>query len=204
MLWRRKKRAGISTIAMARCIICVGRWASADRSQSLSGDNPISDIRPKPIGVVRTGLREPKGTPIQPSMAGGARGTVTVCEEFQDRLKDLQGFQCTWLICRFHLAAKARLLVTPFLDDRQRGVFAMRAPARPNPVGISPVRLLRVHGNVFRAADIDIVHGTLLLDTKPYASAFDCYKVKRSGWLHKARKSCRIADERFERAGDKR
>jgi tRNA-Thr(GGU) m(6)t(6)A37 methyltransferase TsaA len=203
MLLRWKKRAVISRIAMAGCITCVGPWASADRSQSLSDDNPMNGIRLRPIGVVHAPFKEPKGTPIQPAMADGARGTVTVFEEFQEGLKDLEGFERIWLICWFHLAPKARLLVIPFLDDQQRGVFATRAPARPNPIGISSVRLLRVDSNVLTVADVDIVVGTPLLDIKPYAPAFDCYKVQRSGWLDKARKSRRVADERFERSGNK-
>jgi tRNA-Thr(GGU) m(6)t(6)A37 methyltransferase TsaA len=136
-------------------------------------------------------------------MADGARGTVTVFEEFQDGLKDLEGFERIWLICWFHLAPESRLLVTPFLDDHERGVFATRAPGRPNPIGISSVRLLRVDRNVLTVADVDIVDGTPLLDIKPYAPALDWYNVKRSGWLDKARTSRRVADERFERAGEK-
>jgi tRNA-Thr(GGU) m(6)t(6)A37 methyltransferase TsaA len=188
---------------MALCIFCLKPWAFADRSPSPSNEEPMNTIRLRPIGVVHTPFKEPKGTPIQPAMADGARGTVTVFEEFQDGLKDLEGFERIWLICWFHLAPKARLLVTPFLDDRQHGVFATRAPARPNPIGISSVRLLRIDGNILTVADVDIVDGTPLLDIKPYAPAFDCYKVKRSGWLDKARKSRRVADDRFERANDK-
>jgi tRNA-Thr(GGU) m(6)t(6)A37 methyltransferase TsaA len=203
MLLRWKRRAVISTIAVAGCIVCVGAWPSADRSESRSDEEPMNYIRLRPIGVVHTPFKEPKGTPIQPTMADGARGTVTVFEEFQEGLKDLEGFERIWLICWFHLAPKAKLLVTPFLDDRQHGVFATRAPARPNPIGISSVRLLRVDGNILTVADVDIVDGTPLLDIKPYAPALDCYHVKRSGWLDRARKSRRLADERFERAGDK-
>jgi len=160
-------------------------------------------IRLRPIGVVHTPFKEPKGTPIQPAMADGARGTVTVFEEFQDGLKDLEGFDRIWLVYWFHLAPKARLVVTAFLDDQEHGVFATRAPARPNPIGISSVRLLRVDGNILTVADVDIVDGAPLLDIKPYAPAHDCYQVQRSGWLDKAPKSHRVADERFERSADK-
>jgi tRNA-Thr(GGU) m(6)t(6)A37 methyltransferase TsaA len=151
-----------------------------------------------PIGTIHTPCKEAKGTPIQPAMAKGARGTVTVREEFQEGLKDLEGFDRIWLIYWFHRAPEARLRVTPFLDDQERGVFATRAPVRPNPIGISPVRLLSVEGNVLTVADVDMIDGTPLLDIKPYAPAFDCYQVKRSGWLDKAPKSRQLADERFE------
>jgi tRNA-Thr(GGU) m(6)t(6)A37 methyltransferase TsaA len=200
---RWKRRAVICTIATVACILFLRPWASADRSPSPSDEEPMNTIQLRPIGVVHTPFKEPKGTPIQPAMADGARGTVTVFEEFQDGLKDLEGFERIWLICWFHRAPEARLLVIPFLDDQQRGVFATRAPARPNPIGISSVRLLRVDRNVLTVADVDIVDGTPLLDIKPYAPALDCYKVKRSGWLDRARKGRRVADERFERAGDK-
>jgi tRNA-Thr(GGU) m(6)t(6)A37 methyltransferase TsaA len=189
-----KKRAVISTIATAGCIMCVGPWAAEDRNQTLSGDNPLNGLGLRPIGVIHTPFREPQGTPIQPAMADGARGTVTVFEEFQDGLKDLEGFERSRLICWFHLAAKARLLVRPFLDDKRHGVFATRAPARPNPIGISSVRALRVENDVLTVADADIVDGTPLLDIKPYAPALDSYRVKRSGWLNKACKSRRVAD----------
>ena len=201
LCWRRL--AVICSIATVACVCFLRPWASADRSPSSSNEEPMNTTQLRPIGVVHTPFKEPKGTPIQPTMADGASGTVTVFKEFQEGLKDLEGFERIWLICWFHLAPKARLLVTPFLDDQQRGVFATRAPTRPNPIGISSVRLLRVDGNVLTVADVDIVDGTPLLDIKPYAPAFDCYRVKRSGWLDRARTSRRLADERFERGDDK-
>lgn len=164
----------------------------------------MNTIQLRPIGVIGTPFKEPKGTPIQPAVAEGARGTVTVFEEFQDGLKDLEGFDRIWLIYWVHRAPEARLLVTSFLDDHERGVFATRAPARPNPIGMSSVRLLRRDGNVLSVADVDMIDGTALLDIKPYAPAFDSYKVKQSGWLDNSRKNRRIADDRFVRGVDKR
>ena len=160
-------------------------------------------IRLRTIGVIHTPFKEPKGTPIQPVVAEGASGTVTVFEEFQNGLKDLEGFDRIWLIYWFHQAPEARFLVTPFLDDAERGVFATRAPCRPNPIGMSSVRLLRVDGNVLTVSDVDMIDGTALLDIKPYAPAFDCFKVKRSGWLGKSRKRRRVADGRFGKDGEK-
>jgi tRNA (adenine37-N6)-methyltransferase len=158
----------------------------------------MNSFRISPIGVVHSPFKEPKGTPIQPAMAKGAAGTVTVLKKFQDGLRDLEGFERIWLIYWFHRSPGPRLRVTPFLDDRRRGVFAVRAPTRPNPIGMSSVRLLGVNGNVLKVADVDILDGTPLLDIKPYVPAFDCYRVKRAGWLDKAGKSRRVADERFE------
>jgi tRNA-Thr(GGU) m(6)t(6)A37 methyltransferase TsaA len=203
MLSRWMKRAIISTITVAGCLLCLRPCASGDRSPNSINEEPMDSIRLRPIGTIHTPFKEAKGTPVQPAMAKGARGTVTVREEFQEGLKDLEAFERIWLIYWFHRAPAARLLVTPFLDDQEHGVFATRAPVRPNPIGISPVRLLHVDGNVLKVADVDMIDGTPLLDIKPYAPAFDCYKVKRSGWLDKARKSRQLADERFEGAGDK-
>ena len=161
----------------------------------------MNTLRVRPIGIVHSPFKEPKGTPIQSAMAEGAAGTVTVFKQYQDGLKDLEGFDRIWLVYWFDRSPEAKLLVTPFLDDQERGVFATRAPTRPNPIGISCVRLLGVEGNILRVADVDLLDGTPLLDIKPYAPAFDCYRVKRCGWLDKARKSRRVADERFERSG---
>lgn len=76
-----------------------------------------------------------------------------------------------------------RLMVRPFMDTRERGVFATRAPARPNPIGISVVRLLRIESNILQVSDVDIVDGTPLLDIKPYVPEFDAPSEVRLGWL---------------------
>jgi tRNA-Thr(GGU) m(6)t(6)A37 methyltransferase TsaA len=156
----------------------------------------------RPIGMIHTPFKKPKGTPIQPPMSKGAEGTVSVFKEFEAGLKDLEGFERVWLVYWFHRAPKARLLVTPFLDDRQHGLFSSRAPARPNPIGISAVRLLRVERNILTVADVDILDGTPLLDIKPYVPQFDCYRVKSCGWLSATRIRRRLADGRFQ--GDAR
>lgn len=151
----------------------------------------------KPIGIIRTAFRKAAGTPIQPSLAGGAKGTVELFPEYVEGLKDLDGFERIWLIYWLDRAPEPRLTVTPFLDDQQRGLFATRAPARPNPIGISPVRLLRVLGNKLEVAEVDVLDRTPLLDIKPYAPEFDCHPVKRSGWLDRAPRRRTVADSRF-------
>ena len=85
--------------------------------------------------------------------------------------------------CHFHLAKKASLIVRPFMDDHEHGVFAIRGPSRPNPIGISVVRLVRVEKAVLHILDVDIVDGTPLLDIKPYVPAFDVREATRTGWL---------------------
>ena len=137
----------------------------------------------EPIGVIRSPFREPQGTPIQPSAARGVEGRVEVFPEYAEGLTDLEGFSHVVLIYHFHRSGPARLSVRPYMDDREHGVFATRAPARPNPIGLSVVRLLKVEGNVLHVADVDIVDGTPLLDIKPYVPQFDAAAGARIGWL---------------------
>jgi tRNA-Thr(GGU) m(6)t(6)A37 methyltransferase TsaA len=158
----------------------------------------VDEVRFKPIGKITSPFPEPAGTPIQPSRAGNAEGTVEIFDEYVDGLKDLDGFERIWLIYWLDRAPAPRLLVTPFLDDSERGVFATRAPARPNAIGMSAVRLLRVRGNTLEVAEIDIVDGTPLLDIKPCVAEFDCHPVKRSGWFDQANRRRSVADDRFD------
>jgi tRNA-Thr(GGU) m(6)t(6)A37 methyltransferase TsaA len=157
-----------------------------------------TELRLQPIGVIRTPFQDPASTPIQPSRAKGARGEVLIDEPFRPGLQDLDGFERVWLVYWFHKAAAPSLLVTPFLDTRQRGVFATRAPARPCPIGISAVRLLRIRDGVLEVAEVDILDGTPLLDVKPYVPEFDCYPTGTAGWFDEAKSQRRFGDDRFE------
>lgn len=157
-----------------------------------------NELRISPIGVIETPFREPAGTPIQPSRAAGARGKVRIEPRFRAGLKDLEGFERIWLIYWFHRAPGASLLVTPFLDQRQHGVFATRAPARPSPIGFSAVRLLAIQDGVLEVLDVDMVHGTPLLDIKPYVPEFDSYASSRAGWFDESNSDRRLADDRFD------
>jgi tRNA (adenine37-N6)-methyltransferase len=160
----------------------------------------------KPIGIVHSPFREAAGTPIQPRAAESKAGTVEVFDEFAPGLKDLEGFERIWLLYWFDSARfeTSGLIVTPYLDDTPRGLFATRAPARPNPIGLSAVRLLDVRGNLLRIRDVDILDGTPLLDIKPYVPLFDCFEVARSGWLEGATLRTAKADNRFEKKGGNR
>ena len=139
----------------------------------------------KPIGVIYSPFKEPKGTPIQPAGAQGIAGRVEVFPEYAKGLQDIEGFSHIILIYHFHLSKKPSLKVKPFMDDKAHGVFAMRGPSRPNPIGISVVRLVRIEENVLHVQDIDIVDRTPVLDIKPYVPAFDIRAVERTGWLDK-------------------
>lgn len=139
----------------------------------------------KPIGIVHSPFKEAIGVPIQPKAAKGIKGTIEVFAEFADGLADLDGFSHIILICHFHLAQNYKLKVIPYMDDQQRGVFATRAPSRPNPIGISVVRLNRIVNNILYIQDVDIIDDTPLLDIKPYVPDFDSVENIKIGWLEK-------------------
>ena len=145
----------------------------------------MDEIIYKPIGVIHSPFTEPKGTPIQPAGAKDIGGTVELFPELTEGLKDLEGFSRVILVYHFHLSRKALLKEKPFMDDREHGVFAMRGTSRPNPIGISIVRLEKIENNILNILDTDIVDGTPLLDIKPYVPEFDIYDVEKTGWLER-------------------
>ncbi len=136
----------------------------------------------RPIGIIRSPHQKPEETPIQPAYARGCPGRAEVFPEFADGLRDLEGFSHLYLIFHLHRAGPAKLLVKPFLQDVDRGVFATRSPRRPNPIGLSIVRLVGREGSVLLLKDLDILDGTPLLDIKPYTAKFDGIKTTRNGW----------------------
>jgi len=156
-------------------------------------------VKLEPIGIIHTPHAEPKGMPIQPAGAAGVKGTVEVFEPYREGLADLDGFSHVVLLYHFHLCEGFRLRVTPFMDSEERGLFATRAPKRPNPIGLSVVELERIEDGVLHVRNVDIVDGTPLLDIKPYVPEFDSPAEIRTGWLEMARKTVseRRADERF-------
>lgn len=135
-----------------------------------------------PIGRVRSEHAEARKTPIQPVYAGGCKGRIEIFPEYADGLRDIEGFSHLYIIYHFHRAEASRLIVKPFLQDVERGVFATRSPRRPNPIGLSVVRLERREGNVLYVDGVDILDGTPLLDIKPYTAKFDRFDTERNGW----------------------
>jgi len=149
----------------------------------MPGSRPVSEgLTLWPIGVIRSPHTRPEETPIQPAYAEGIPGRVEVAEAYAEGLQDVEGFSHLWLLYHFHRAKGVRLLVKPFLDDVPRGVFSTRAPCRPNPVGMSLVRLERRDGCTLFIADVDVLDGTPLLDIKPYVGRFDRREGVRCGW----------------------
>jgi len=136
----------------------------------------------QPIGVIRSEHTNPEETPIQPVYAEGCDGRAEVFPEFAAGLRDLEGFSHIYLLYHMHKASASKLVVKPFLQDAERGVFATRAPCRPNPIGLSVVKLVRREGNVLHLDGVDVLDGTPLLDIKPYTARFDCIQGTRNGW----------------------
>jgi tRNA-Thr(GGU) m(6)t(6)A37 methyltransferase TsaA len=155
----------------------------------------------KAIGMIHTPFDDPAGMPIQPSGAEGVRGTIEIFPDFTEGLKDLDGFSHLILLYVFHRSKDFCLKVTPFMDTAERGVFSTRAPNRPNPIGLSVVRLVEIDGERICVENIDVLDGTPLLDIKPYVPAFDQPSgAIQTGWLgeSKRRADQMRSDDRFQ------
>lgn len=154
----------------------------------------------QPIGIIHSPHKEAKGTPIQPRYAEGFDGTVELLPEYAEALADLDGFEWIWLIYAFNRSEGWNPKVTPFRDTVERGLFATRAPKRPNAIGMSCVRLVSIEETMLHVSEIDILDGTPLLDIKPYVPDYDAYPDSQAGWLDHAPKPGVMADRRFTRS----
>ncbi len=137
----------------------------------------------QPIGIIRTPFVSVSEMPIQPSGANGAKGIIELNPDLTLGLFDLEGFSHLILIYHLHLVSGYKLSVVPFMDDRPHGIFATRAPARPNPIGISIVELKKIETNLLYIEGVDMLNGTPLLDIKPFFTKFDNRPVAKAGWL---------------------
>lgn len=152
-----------------------------------------------PIGIIHSPFKEPGNMPIQPTGADDVVGTVEVFEQFRVGLDDLDGFSHIILLYHFHRSHSFKLRVVPFLDTASHGVFATRAPARPNMIGLSIVQLTKINNGILTIDNVDILDGTPLLDIKPYVPAFDSRQTAKTGWLERTNSSSvsRKSDDRF-------
>ena len=155
----------------------------------------MTTIQYRPIGIIHTPYKTPQGTPIQPTASKGIEADVEVFEKYAEGLTDLGGFSHIYLIYHFHLSKKFSLKVKPFLDDESHGLFATRAPSRPNAIGLSIVELIGKEKNRLRVKNIDVLDGTPLLDIKPYVPGFDICKVHKIGWMEKKIKNLDAAED---------
>lgn len=153
-----------------------------------------------PIGIIHSPFMELENMPIQPTGAAGIQGTIDVYEDFHAGLKDLEGFSHIILLYSFHHSHSYKLQVIPFLDSEPRGVFATRAPKRPNAIGLSIVQLDKIEDGILYIQNVDILDGTPLLDIKPYVPEFDAHPAAKRGWYQKSGKNALSlkSDDRFK------
>jgi len=157
-------------------------------------------IKYQPIGYIYTTCKTLNDMPIQPAGGKTLKGEIEILQEYAEGLSDLDGFSHIFLLYHFHRSHNFKLRVIPFLDDNFHGVFATRAPKRPNHIGLSLVALDKIVGNKLYISGIDILNETPLLDIKPFIPDFDYRKNVRTGWynsnLSKVKKY--RSDSRFE------
>ncbi|MFP4527008.1 MAG: tRNA (N6-threonylcarbamoyladenosine(37)-N6)-methyltransferase TrmO [Candidatus Kapaibacterium sp.] len=161
--------------------------------------NPTKDICFEPIGIIHTEFQQPAGTPIQPAAAEGHTGSVEVFDQYTECLDGLDGFSHIFLIYFLHQVKSFKPRVTPFLGNRETGLFSTRAPVRPNPIGLSVVEISGIDGNIISIKNPDMLEGTPLLDIKPYVFEIDSYRSTRHGWIEESMPGFfdRRADDRF-------
>lgn len=135
-----------------------------------------------PIGIIYSEHTIAEKTPIQSVYARGCKGRVEVFPEFAEGLRDLEGFSHIYLIYHFHRTDQVKLIVKPFLQDMDRGIFSTRAPYRPNAIGLSIVDVIGRENNILHVDGLDILDETPLLDIKPYTAKFDLHQVRKNGW----------------------
>jgi tRNA-Thr(GGU) m(6)t(6)A37 methyltransferase TsaA len=154
----------------------------------------------EPIGIIHSPFTDLADMPIQPTGEKAAEGTLEIYPAFRDALADLEGFSHIYALYFFHKVNGWQPKVVPFLDKQPRGLFSTRAPRRPNPIGLSLLKILAVEGGSVRVAGVDILDGTPLLDIKPYIPGFENPQDVHIGWLEgrAAEVKKRESDRRFE------
>ena len=151
-----------------------------------------------PIGKIHSPFTKSKGTPVQPRFAKDVQATAVLDEEYAEGLEQLEGFERIWILTWLDRTAAHNLRVIPYMSDHECGIFATRSPSRPNPIGMSCVRLLKIEGSTLHLAEVDLLDGTPILDIKPYAPMIDSYPEAKSGWLDALKPLRTTADDRFE------
>ena len=136
----------------------------------------------KPIGIIHSPYKTKEDIPIQAYRSEDV-DEIEMFKEYEEGLDDIEDFSHIIMVYIFHKSQGYSLHVRPFLDPSLRGLFATRHPNRPNPIGISTVRLLERKGNILKIKGMDVIDGTPLIDLKPYVPKFDEMKEAKIGWL---------------------
>ncbi len=139
----------------------------------------------RPIGTAVTPYNEHSGVPIQPNQGSRQVAQIIIEPEYRAGLADLDGFERIWVLSILNRTKDYKLKVVPFRDTVLRGLFSTRAPSRPNPIGLSLLRLLSVdrENGILTVRGIDLLNNTPIIDIKPYVPRFECYPQSKSGWL---------------------
>lgn len=140
-------------------------------------------ININPIGIIHTPFNDIKGMPIQPLAAKGVKGYIELFPEYTEGSTDLAEFSYITLLYHLHKINGYNLMVKPFMDNKEHGIFATKSPKRPNAIGLSTVKLLGIENNVIHIEMVDMLNGTPLIDIKPFFSKFDNRTNTKSGWL---------------------
>jgi tRNA-Thr(GGU) m(6)t(6)A37 methyltransferase TsaA len=153
----------------------------------------------EPIGIIHSPFKELDGMPIQPTGSQGVEGTLELYAQFVPALRDLDEFSHLYAIYVFHKVSGWNPTVVPFLDTQERGLFATRAPKRPNPIGLSVLQIVDIKGCQIIVRNLDILDGTPLLDIKPYIPQFEEGEDLRIGWLSSTinQVNTKKSDQRF-------
>lgn len=146
----------------------------------------VKKITYRSIGIIHTPYAEKADTPIQGCFAPNSKGYIDLYPEYLDGLKNVEGFSHLILLYHFHQAEGYQLMTKPFLDKEKKGIFAIRYYARPNPIGLSIVRLYKISGNILDIGEVDMLDRTPLLDIKPYVPQFDIKENVKNGWYDTA------------------
>jgi tRNA-Thr(GGU) m(6)t(6)A37 methyltransferase TsaA len=152
-----------------------------------------------PIGKITSPFESQEGTPIQGKMAPEKKARVEIFPDFAKGLKDLDGFSHIYLLYKFDRVGPGDILTKPYLDTEKRGIFATRSPRRPNPIGLTIVKIEKVNSDSIDVSGVDLLNNTPIIDIKPYIPDFDEHKDVKIGWYGKnpKRQKLVLADDRF-------
>jgi tRNA-Thr(GGU) m(6)t(6)A37 methyltransferase TsaA len=163
-------------------------------------EDDMQDFQFRPIGIISTPYRTKSGVPIQGVFDKESRGHVELYQEYEPGLKDIEEFSHLILVYVFDRSLGFDLICKPYMEDKEHGVFSMRSPQRPNPIGISVVRLEKREGNMLYLSEVDMLDQTPLLDIKPFVPKFDHRENVKVGWMERTfrdREHRKVSDERF-------
>jgi len=143
----------------------------------------VKSVNYQPIGIIHSPFKENVGVPRQAVGASDIKGAIEVFDEFASGLKDLDGFSHIVVIFHLHMVKNPSLKAQPPWEGKEHGVFATRSPYRPNPIGVSVVRLENIDKNILHISGVDMADGSPVLDIKPHVPDLNPTKDVRIGWL---------------------